>query len=118
MPRKSEHADNVFLLTLIKKLKPEDRGKLINHLNNEAIELLTDSVHHIINVDIGLSSAKRNNLKKKLSPSKKNFYKIADRSIPIQKRRQALVQEGEGLGLILSAAIPLISNLISGLVNK
>ena len=37
--------------------------------------------------------------------------KIASKNTPIEKKIKALKQEGKGIGLILSAAIPFLLNL-------
>ena len=118
MTDKCETEDNIFLLSLIKKLRVEDRQKLIKHLDSDAIDTLCECVYNLINEDLGLSRAKISKLKQKLEPSKRNLRFVANKSNSVTKRRKVLSQEGEGLGLILSAAIPLISSLISGLTKK
>lgn len=117
-PRRSRKPDNLFLLSVLKKLNATDREKLIHHLNDGAIGILSESVHNFVNVDIGLPSRKLKELKLRLYPSKRNLNKIASRNTSIKRKREILTQEGGSLGLILSAAIPLITSLISSLKRK
>lgn len=111
--------NNSFLLTVIHKLSPEDRCRLIEHLNNDAINLLCESIRNVVNVDVGLPKKKQKYLKRKLSEkSKGNILSIANKKTSLAKRRKLLEQEGGSIGLILAAAIPLISSLISRFTRK
>jgi len=98
----------------MKKLKPEDRSKILPYLKNDAVEFLCECVHNVLYTDIGLKN--KNKIKKKIksSCSVHRLKTIANKSKPFDAKVKALGQEGKGIGLILSLALPFLANLISG----
>lgn len=110
---------NVALLRIIKKLKIGEREALIDFLNDNAIDALSECVYNIVckGGSNRLSKRQVNKLKRNLMHNKHNLRIIGNKSVNMKKRKKALTQEGGSLGLILSAAIPLISSLISGAIK-
>lgn len=107
------------LLRIVKKLKINEREQLIGYLNDNGIDALSECVYNIVcDGSNKLSKGALRKLKRGLVNNKQNLRVIGDKSISMKRRKKALLQEGGSLGLILSAAIPLLTSLISGAVSK
>jgi hypothetical protein len=102
------------LLKIMKKLKPDERSSLIPYLKSDCIEFLCECVHNVLYTDIGLKN--KNKIKKgiKSNCSVHRLKTIASKTKSSEAKIKALKQEGKGLGLILSAALPFLINLITG----
>ena len=101
------------LIKIVKKLKPEERSEIVWYLKNEAVEFLCECVHNVLYTDIGIKN--KNKLKNKIknSCSIHRLKSISSKSRSTEAKVKALRQEGKGLGLILSAAIPFLMSLFS-----
>jgi hypothetical protein len=101
------------LVRVISKLKPDDRSCLIPYLKTDSLEFLCECVHNVLYTDIGIrnKSKIKNKLKKQCSVHR--LKTIASKSISLSAKAKALSQEGKGLGLILSTALPFLLNLFS-----
>lgn len=104
----------IKLLQILRKIKPHERSLLIQHLDNDAIEIISEFVFNCIKTDFRLSKRKKNALKSKLHSSKKELACIADKSCDLKKRKGLIVkQSGQGLGILLGTLVPVIANLIA-----
>lgn len=101
----------IDILMIIKKLKACDRAKIVKYLKSDVIEFLCECTHNVLYTDLGLKN--KSQLKKKLKSqcSIHRLKKISSKNTPIEKKVKALKQEGKGIGLILSAAIPFLLSL-------
>ena len=101
------------LYQIINKLPSKAIPHLLNHLDDDSVNDICECVYNVIYTDLKLSNKKKNDLKKKLHKHccVKNLKKISNKKLSVSKRRKALMQEGEGIGLILSAIIPLLTKL-------
>lgn len=116
MKTKGENKNKYEIVRSISKLKPNQIECFLDHLDDGAIDCICECVYNVINTDLKFSSKKKNKLKAfiKDNCSTARLKQISNKSVPISKRRKALKMEGKGLGLLLSAAIPFLSNLIFG----
>jgi len=101
---------------LLKQLQHLDNKKLrhyIAHVDKDGIESLCECVFNTIYTELPLDSTHKNNIKKSLKSkkSKSNIKIISKKQNSIRKKRAALLQEGKGLGFIISALAPLLANL-------
>jgi hypothetical protein len=102
---------HLSVLKVLKKLKPKEREEIIPYLNAEGLEFLCECFHNVLFEDIGVKN--KSTLKKKLK-SQCDVHRlkyIANAKKPLKAKVKALQQEGAGIGLILSAAIPFLMNL-------
>lgn len=113
MKNKSELKNQFHLYKTLHKLPKDTLKHLIKHLDDQSINQICECVYNVIYTDLKLSKKKKNSLKKKLHTHccVKNLKKISNKKLTVSKRRKALMQEGEGIGLILSAIIPLLTKL-------
>lgn len=108
------------LIQNLRKIPGNNLSFIIENLSDHSIDNICECVYNIIHTDLKLSKRKKNQLKKciKENCSIPRLKKISNKKIAISKRRKALSMEGKGLGLLLSAAIPFLTNLIFGKRNE
>ena len=106
------------LLEVLKKIKAEDRAKIVPYLKTEAIEFIGECTHNVLFTDLGLKN--KSHLKKCLKSqcNVKRLKSISNKNTPLDKKIAVLKQEGKGIGLILSTALPFLLNLIKGKYKK
>lgn len=111
MTTKKQHF--VDLLQVLKKIRSEDRTKIIPYLKTEAIDFIGECTHNVLYTDLGIKN--KNKLKRclKSSCNVKRLKKISNKNTPLDKKIAALKQEGKGIGLILSAALPFLISLFT-----
>ena len=73
-----------------------------------------ECVYNVIHTDLSLSPSVKKKLRSHLKNkcSGKNLKIITQKKTPVSKRRKALSQEGNGIGLILGTVIPYLAKLI------
>jgi len=110
---KNKVKKNLPLYVSLKKLSKETLKHVIEHLDNNSIDAICECVYNILYTNLNLSKKKKKTLKKKLHQHCciKTLKKISNANVSVSKRRKALMQEGEGIGLILSAIVPLLTRL-------
>lgn len=101
------------LLQTLKRMNVEDREKIVPYLKEDAVHFLCECFHNVLYTDLKLKNKKKlsKNLKTKCSVHR---LKTISSKRPLPAKLKALQQEGTGLGLILSAAIPFLMNLFGG----
>ena len=102
------------LLKVLRNSKPEIRVQLIQFLNDDAINILSEALYNVLFVDIGLSPENKKKLKEEYSKWEKILRRASKKSNNIKTRKKLLVQNGAGLGAILGLAASILSNLILG----
>lgn len=107
--------DKALLISALKKLNTSELTHVIKHIDSEGIEHICECVFNTIYTDLKIPKHKKNKIKRKLNneKSKHNLSVITKKRNNTFKKRAALLQEGEGLGLILSAIAPLITSLFT-----
>ena len=102
------------LLKLIRKLNSEDARLLLQFLNDEGLNILGELTKNLLYCRCNISPKEKIVLKKKLSPYKRAFKKIARKKTNQEHRRRLLIdQNGSGLlSLLLSIGIPLLSSIL------
>ena len=102
------------LLKVLRNSKPEIRVQLIQFLNDDAINILSEALYNVLFVDIGLSPENKKKLREEYSKWEKVLRRASKKSNNIKTRQKLLVQSGSGLGTILGIAASILSNLILG----
>ena len=105
---------NLPLLKILKKLKPEERREVITRLGDQSIDDVGSFVYNAIFTNMGLNPKRRRYLRKNLNTCMKDLLIIADDKIDRKIRHSKLAkQSGSGLGILLSALVPLITSLFT-----
>jgi hypothetical protein len=106
--------------SLVSKASHTEAKILMKCLNQRGRDILYDCAYNIQN-NPTIPQSKRDEIKSKLADrrSQKQLLSLADYKIPDDKRRRVLEQHGGALfPLLASIALPLISEVISGLASK
>ena len=102
---KEKNLSKLALINVLKKSSPEARSRLINYLNSEGINVLSESVHNVLFNDAPLKSSQRRRLKKQYSKDKKILKEISKRRGIFKKKKRLLKQSGGFLGTLLGIVI-------------
>lgn len=102
------------LVKVLRNSKPEIRVQLIQFLNDDAINILSEALYNVLFVDIGLSPENKKKLREEYSKWEKVLRRASKKSNNIKTRKNLLVQNGGGLGTILGIAASILSNLVLG----
>ena len=102
------------LLQTLKKMHVKDRENIIPYLKEDAVHFICECFHNVLYTDLKLKNKKKlsKGLKTKCSVHRLKTISSSKKSLP--SKLKALQQEGAGLGLILSAAVPFLMNLFGG----
>jgi hypothetical protein len=109
--------EKALFLKNLKNLNRKQLEHFLTHFNNDAIDSLCECVSNTIYTDLPINNKHKQAIKNSLqsNKSKSNIKVITKRKNSISKKRAALLQEGRGLGLIISALAPL---LVSKFLNR
>lgn len=91
--------------------KSKFKSQIIRNCSNKTIKFVCEYFLNVIRGNVPLTKVQKN----KLCPHKKNLRKLADKKVPLYKKRRILVQRGEGfLTFLLPAALSVLSSVIHG----
>ncbi len=88
------------------------RQHIIKHLDDDGINDICECIYNVIFTDLNISKRKKDILRKHIKQYP-NIKNIINKKVSVSKRRQALIQHGSGIGLILSTVLPLLTSLFS-----
>ena len=99
-------------LALLKLISKSKKSKhILKKCSNSVIKTLCECAINVLRGNIPLKKSQ----KKRLFAYKRSLRKLSDKKTPLYKKRQLLVQRGDGfLSILLPTAISVISSLIHG----
>jgi hypothetical protein len=103
------------LVKLIKNMSKKDRNIILNFLDNGSIHFLCEVVHNVIKSRIKLTPDQKQQIKSSLEDRKLCYRNIASRKKPLRIKKQLIKQNGNGIGLILSIAIPALQAIVEAI---
>lgn len=106
-------ARNIPLFNKIRRTKKKDYSKLFSSLTPTQIHAVCECLYNTLHTNLGIPAKKASSLKKTLLKNKEAYLYLSRKKNPISNKRRLLVQHGTGIGLILSAMIPIISGIVS-----
>ena len=95
-------------LQLIKVCPAKLRQDFLRKLPNSGIKAVCECALNAIKGNVPLTSYQ----KAKLRGHKRTLRKLADKSIPLFKKRRLIVQKGGFLGVLIPAALSVLTSLI------
>ena len=98
------------LLEIISRLENEERRVLIHFLTHEACEGIYECIQNGL-TNPTLKEEDKRELHQNLLPQKNKFRKLLKESHP-ERKKQTLLQVGEGAGLILRKVVPLLKEFL------
>lgn len=105
------------LVSALRRLKHQDCASVIEHLDDRGIELLSESIHHLIKGHFPIHRRTKHRLRNRIQGQLKEFKvltRAAEGSRDINKKRRVL-KKGGIVGTLLaisSALIPILSRLL------
>ena len=99
------------LLKVIIKLSDEDKQVLMRYLTHEGCDGVYECIHNGLTNHTLIDGDKRM-LQSSLIKHKNKFRKLIKEQDPDKKKR-ALLQVGEGIGLILDKVVPLLEEFVN-----
>ena len=97
------------VLKVVGQSKPKLRKAILEHCDNDLIQIICDCVYNVVKGNIPGINKK---VVKKLVPHKKTLIKLTKR-IPLKEKRKTLVQNGGLLPLLFPLVAPLVAPLIA-----
>ena len=115
--RKKEIEEKIALFKLILQLEADRRIALLKHLNEAAVNHISDCVFQALNDNLLISEAGKKKLRKIIVPRKERYFYLSKYRNNLGKRQRVLIQEGKGVGAIIGFALPFLSSLLTSIVN-
>ena len=88
------------LITVLKKCSPDHRIRLINYLNKDGIQVLSETVYNTL-FNMPLTPAQKKKIRKNYAKDKKIYQKIARKRGPLKNKKKLLRQTGGFMGTLL-----------------
>ena len=98
---KEKNLSKLALLNILKKSTPEVRSRLLNYLNSEGIQIVSESIFNVLFNGAPLTKSQKQRLKKEYSKDKKTLKELSRKSSSLKKKRKLLKQTGGFLGTLL-----------------
>lgn len=92
------------LITVLKKCSPEHRIRMINYLNRDGIQVLSEVIFNTL-FNAPLTPAQKRKIRKKYSKDKKILTQIARKHGSLKVKRKLLTQTGGFMGTLLGTNI-------------
>lgn len=108
---KKNFKDKFHLYECIAKVPSNLRQHILKHLDNESVDDICECLYNVVFTDLNLSKKKKKKLREHIHKNIPNIKHLTNRKVAVSKRRQALSQHGNGIGLILSTILPFIAKL-------
>ena len=106
---------NAVLLKALYHATPQKRKDIIAHCSPDFLQALCEIALNLLKGNIPLAPSQFRNLKRQ----KKIIRLLADKKIGLKRKHQVLKKQKGGFILpLLSAAVPLIGNLLGGLIQR
>lgn len=103
--------DKYNLYQCITKIPDNLKQHIIKHLDDSSINDICECLYNVVFTDMNLSKQKKHFLRQHIKKSMPNIRQMTNKNVSVSKRRQALSQHGNGIGLILSTILPFLSKL-------
>lgn len=103
--------DKYKLYECVSKVPKNLQSHMLQHLDDNSIDSICECLFNVVFTDLKLSKQKKSALRKHIKKNIPDINVITNRGMSVSKRRQALAQHGNGIGLLLSAILPFLSKL-------
>jgi hypothetical protein len=95
-----------MMMTLL-QAPPKMRRNMTKHAPNELIHCVSECCQNVLKGNVPLSPAQM----RKLKPKRQVLRALADKKVPIQKKKKIINQKGGFLPLLALAAAPVVTSL-------
>lgn len=108
---------NLPVLSLMSKSTPKEFAYLMHVVNDDALTAMCNCIYNVLN-ELELPRDQLEKLKASSSKYAAKLRYLAATKGASKKRRKIAKQSGGAIAALLMAALPLVTNLISGLFKK
>lgn len=108
---KKQLKNKYYLYQSITKIPDNLKHHIIKHLDDDSIDDICECLYNVVFTDMNLSKQKKQFLRQHIKKTMPNIKQMTNKNVSVSKRRQALSQHGNGIGLILSAILPFLAKL-------
>jgi uncharacterized protein YjaG (DUF416 family) len=116
-PKKGMSQANVVkileFLKVIRRVPTDDFKVLVKYLNDDACNMLSECIHNSL-CSSALSDLKKKKLRDALWKHKTQLRFLSKGKTNMKKKRDILPQIGGSIGLIISAVLPILMNMLRG----
>ena len=98
---KEKNLSKLALINVLKKSTPEVRIRLMNYLNSEGIQIVSESIFNVLFNDAPLTKSQKRRIKKEYAKDKKSLKDLSMKRSSLKKKRKLLKQSGGFLGTLL-----------------
>jgi len=111
--KKKQLRNDLPFFKSLQKLPTDSLKHILQHMDDNSVDKICECVYNVLHTKLKFSSQKKKRLIRSLHEHccLKTLKTIGNKKVSVSKRRKALVQEGKGIGLILSAIVPLLTRL-------
>lgn len=95
------------LLDVMSRMEVEDRKTLVEFLNSEGCQAVTECIHNGL-FNKSIDPEKRKNIKVNLKQDEEQYRCILKEGCSKKRQKQLVQVGGGGLGLILDAVLPIL----------
>ena len=89
------------LIDVLKKCPKDARSQIINYLNSEGINVLSETIHNVLRKETPLKDSQKRRLIKEYAKDKNVLLQIAKRKGSFKNKKKLLKQSGGFLGPLL-----------------
>ena len=98
---KEKLLSRLALIEVLKKCPKDARSQIINYLNSEGINVLSETIHNVLRKETPLKDSQKRRIIKECSKIKKDLLQIAKRNGSFKNKKKLLKQSGGFLGTLL-----------------
>lgn len=102
------------MMLALSEATPQYRKKLIQNAPNDLINCVAECCHNVLKGNVHLSEAH----KRQLHPKRQQLRELADKKVPIAKKKRILNQKGGFLPILALSLAPVLNNSIGKLIDK
>ena len=89
------------LIESLKKCPKDARSRLINYLNKDGLNVLSETIHNCLRKEAPLKERQKKRMRKEYKKDKEVLFEIAKKRGSLKKKKELLKQSGGFLGTLL-----------------
>ena len=115
---KEDQKKHIKFLKRLKQIKKSDRKNFFSQCSDADIQLICESCKNVFHDTLNMGDKKKEKIKKKLLPFKKDFTQLCQSRTSNKKRRSLLKNKQVGSGVFSILASTVLPILLTTLLNK
>lgn len=101
--------NNIDFLRVLKRCNTKQRRALLQAADNKLLKAICECVLNVLRGTVKLNPSQKGKLRR----HKETLRQLADKRVPLNKKKNVLVQKGDGfLGLLLAPVLQQLASLL------